>query len=410
MTTEPSKGKGGAWGCITTYADRPFMCSTFSQVGWRRSSLIAHPMCGAALVASLLFLALLTMIGLAAVSTTLFEFRISSNYRNATALLHLAEAGVEHAREVLRVLNAGSADPASFTDELLLAAGNNGELNGFVSATDDVPLIPVTVSPLGSAYGSYTVYLTNDTAEQSNVMLDSNGRVTLIAIAKQPSGATRVVENVVMRYGGPALQAALYGKENVRLDDATNLVIDGNDRCLLAASLPPIYTLQPALAEQLAPATLLGAPQQPQQGLEDIDIRSHLNFIKTGAADLIVLTDDQDGISFGTASHYVTVYSNTSNPSNTLGLQIVNGSGYGILLVEGDLTLSGNFDWHGLLLVTGHLTLDGGSGSLNIGGAILAQGTTAANGSVEIQYDSCAINRALNNQALITISWKEAYH
>ena len=370
---------------------------------------IGHHMGGAALVTSLLLLTVLTMLGLAAVSTTLFEFMISRNYRNATAMLHLAEAGSEHAREVLRVLNATSADPASFTDELLQVAGQNGILNGFASGTDDLPLIPLIPSPLGGANGSYTVYLTNDAADQGNPLLDTNGRVMLVAIARRPSGGQRIVENMVMRYAGPPLQAALYGKTNVSLDSTTGLTIDGHDRCLLASSLPPVYTLSPALTEQLAPATLLGSPAEPQQGLQDIDILSHLTTIKNGAAGLTVVTTDQSGTAFGDASHYVTVYSKPSNLSNMQGLQLIDGVGYGSLLVDGDLTLGGYFEWHGLLLVNGHLTLDGGSGTPNIRGAILAQGATVVNGSVDIQYDSCAVNQALNNQALAVKSWKETY-
>lgn len=396
--------------CMTTYANRPFfICSPLARARRVNDAPIGHPMCGAALVASLLLLTILTMLGLAAVSTTLFEFLISDNYRDATAMLYLAEAGSEHAREALRVLNAASVDPASFTDELLQVAGQNGMLNGFASETDDLPLIPLTPSPLGRTKGSYTVYLTNDAAEQSNPLLDSNGRVTLVAVARQPGGGQKIVEKVVMRYAGPLRQAALYGKANVRLDGGTGLLIDGHDRCLMASSLPPVYTLSPALTEQLTAATLLGAPAEPQQGLQDIDILSHLTLIKTGSADLIVVTTDQTGTSFGNASHYVTVYSNASNLPNIQGLQLINGVGYGTLLVEGDLTLGGDFEWHGLLLVSGHLTVDGGSGTPNIRGAILTQGATVINGSVDIQYDSCAVNQALNNQALTVMSWKETY-
>lgn len=395
--------------CMATYANRPFMWSFLARPRMGTYTPLGHHRCGAALVASLLLLAVLTMLGLAAVSTTLFEFLISDNHRNATAMLHLAEAGSEHAREALRVLNATSADAVSFTDELLQVAGQNGMLDGFAGSSDDLPLIPLTPSPLGRAMGSYIVYLTNDAADQSNPLLDSNGRVTLVAVARQPNGAQRIVKNGVMRYAGPLLQATLYGKEKVSLDGTAELTIDGHDRCLQASSLAPIYTLSPALTEQLAPATLLGSPAEPQQGLQAVDILSHLTTMKTGSTELIVLTTDQTGTAFGNASHYVTVYAKPADPSNTQGLQLINGVGYGLLLVEGNLTVRADFEWHGLLLVNGDLTIEGSIGTPNIRGAILTQGATLVHGSVDIQYDSCAVNQALNNQALVVISWKETY-
>lgn len=396
-------------GCISITAYRPILCSILTRGRCGKSTRVEQHMHGAALVTSLLFLTLLAMLGLTAVSTTLFEFLISANHRNASASLHLAEGGVEHARETLRVLNAISTNPATFTDELQQVAGNNGVLNGFANDSDDLPFLPITLSPLGKAHGTYTVYLTNDAADQSNSLLDSNARVTLIAIAEHPSGAQRMVENVVMRYPGPALKAALYGKDNVSLDGAGTLTIDGHDRCLLEESIPPIYTLSPALTERPSPSSLLGIPAEPQQGSEDIDIQSHLTLIQTASTDLIRITADQVGTTFGDASHYVTVYANPVHPSDMPGLRIMNGVGYGNLLVEGDLTLGGHFEWHGLILVTGHLTLEGGGGNLNIRGAILTQGTTVVNGNVDVQYNSCAMNHALNNMALTTVSWRETY-
>ena len=54
------------------------------------------------------------------------------------------------------------------------------------------------------------------------------------------------------------------------------------------------------------------------------------------------------------------------------GLKIQNGIGYGMLLVEGDLTLGGGFEWNGLILVTGKLEFNGGALGVNINGAVLA--------------------------------------
>ncbi|MCZ6874147.1 MAG: hypothetical protein O7G88_11580 [bacterium] len=374
-----------------------------------RQCAASQNLSGAALITSLLLLTVLTLLGLAAISNTQIEFLITTNHRNGTAMLHLAEAGVEHAREVLRTQNAASEDPASFTDELLKAVGPNGVLDGFVRGTDDVPLIPLTASPLGNASGAYIVYLSNDRAEQRGNPVDSNGRITLTAVATLSNGAQRIIENEVIRRPGPAIEAAIYAKDQVTLDGAAGLRIDGYDNCLQAVAKPPVYTLAPALTTHQAQTTLLGNPAQPQQGPHDIDIVAHLKRLKAGAASLTILSNDQIGVSFGTPTDYVSVYSDTTNPTNQLGLHLLNVMGYGILLVKGDLTLGGSFEWNGLVLVSGHLTLNGGGNNINIRGAILTQGNTVVSGSIDVRYDSCSIDRALSYQSLSVESWKETY-
>jgi len=83
------------------------------------------------------------------------------------------------------------------------------------------------------------------------------------------------------------------------------------------------------------------------------------------------------------------------------------GSGAGILLVEGNLTMSGNFNYDGLILVigTGSITKNGGGGG-TFNGAILAANTVNATGqtpgspyidwngggNASINYDSCMVN------------------
>jgi len=121
------------------------------------------------------------------------------------------------------------------------------------------------------------------------------------------------------------------------------------------------------------------------------------------------LTADHNGTNFGSSTNYVTIYSDTSNPNNVQGLKIQNGIGYGLLLVEGDLTLGGGFDWNGLILVSGTLTFNGGGGGINIRGAVLANQTVDINGNVDIRYDSCKVDSSLASAGLAVVSWKHDY-
>jgi hypothetical protein len=78
-------------------------------------------------------------------------------------------------------------------------------------------------------------------------------------------------------------------------------------------------------------------------------------------------------------------------------------SGSGILIVDGDLEINGGLNWYGLILVRGKVSFTGGAGQgTNLYGSILAGDDVSATnqaqtdtfgGSINFQYDVCALNR-----------------
>lgn len=88
---------------------------------------------------------------------------------------------------------------------------------------------------------------------------------------------------------------------------------------------------------------------------------------------------------------------------STGDLKITGGAGQGILLVEGDLSVQGGFEFYGPVIVRGTLTTQGTGGHFN-GGVIAANvnlDTSTVLGNAVVTYSSCAVSRAiLNNSAL----------
>lgn len=81
---------------------------------------------------------------------------------------------------------------------------------------------------------------------------------------------------------------------------------------------------------------------------------------------------------------------------------INNFQGQGLLLVDGDLKIAGNFNFFGIIIAHGTVTLEGGGGGHpTIHGGILAANTELNpdggefSGQAEVHYSSCAIQRAL---------------
>jgi hypothetical protein len=100
------------------------------------------------------------------------------------------------------------------------------------------------------------------------------------------------------------------------------------------------------------------------------------------------------------SNYYPLVYLDAGGPGNSIGLH--GGSGQGILLVNGDLKMNGNFAFDGLILVRG--TYETGGGAMNLKGSMLSSlvdtDPNKWNGNLTIQYSSCAVKNALNNMAV----------
>lgn len=81
-------------------------------------------------------------------------------------------------------------------------------------------------------------------------------------------------------------------------------------------------------------------------------------------------------------------------------------AGQGILLVEGDLDLTGGFTFYGVVVTKGALKVTGTGGHVNgttiaFGGGDLSTVNTTRGNSL-LQYSSCAIQRAVLNNAALT--------
>ena len=362
---------------------------------------------GFILVVALVLLVTLTLVGTTASIITSTDVKIGGNFRKSQEAVQVAMAGAEHGREILRALNQVSVDPVSFSDELAARVGGNAALEGYGS--DDVPLVSSSVGDF-----TYDVFLTNDLAEGSTIQADGNNRVHITSVARDSTNAFNASARVETEvdYVSVPVASPLYAKNNVTLN-GNAMSLHGNDNCGAQAALPPVYNY--SVPGDVSVTILNGGsdtepdPPGPIQGPLNIDILSYVNSLENVA--VIILKQDQTNTDFGSSTDYVAVYSDTSNPPNVGGLTIQNGTGYGLLAVDGDLTLGGGFNWYGLILVNGTLTLNGGGGpnAINIYGAVLAQQTVGLNGNVDITYDSCEVANALLSTGLPVVSWKHNY-
>lgn len=102
-----------------------------------------------------------------------------------------------------------------------------------------------------------------------------------------------------------------------------------------------------------------------------------------------------------------------ANGDLTLNAQ---GRGQGILLVNGNVRINGQFEWYGLIIVTNDIVR--GNGGANIYGAVMARNEILADesiiaGTTTYQYSSCALERAMRGSAQVVQAkeraWTELY-
>jgi hypothetical protein len=147
-------------------------------------------------------------------------------------------------------------------------------------------------------------------------------------------------------------------------------------------------------------------------GNTNIDLQALVDQFKGGAN--YTLTADVSNGTYGSATNYVTVYADATGTQADHELRLNNVTGYGVLVVKGDLQMAGNLDWHGVIIVTGVMTSSGGgSNSKNIQGQVYAGssslGDTTISGNIDMGYNSCEVKKALSSQPLKVVNWKQNY-
>ena len=93
-----------------------------------------------------------------------------------------------------------------------------------------------------------------------------------------------------------------------------------------------------------------------------------------------------------------------NNPGTTWNFS--DGRGQGIMLVEGSLKVTGQFEFYGPVFIKGTLSTQGGGGTQHFHGGVIAANVSLDDntvlGTADIVWSSCAIERALANNSALT--------
>ena len=419
---------------------------------------------GIALAASLLALSMLTLIGLAMTFVSSTEVLVNQNNRMHLVNLYLAESATEEARDRIRSLIASSqlsvSDPTKVVyivaDSSINPTAGNADSNPYFdpeyTSSLTVSIINSDLSAIGSAWvkiwqktearAAYSLTnasvnttdlvfygydriqpnasLTQYVNAGSNVANYTGSPVYLVtAMARNSSGYRQRVAADIAALPSPPLNAALFSRDAVEVL-GSGVTVDGNDQSTLNPA--PLNGLESAstIGGNLTGVTGSPLPDRPLSSYS-YNMSSLLKTLKppfTKKIEQIVpgITILSDGtyVGSGLSLGQIPTSGDTSQSTYVDGpLSISDSSGQGILVINGDLSVTGNFTYFGLIIVKGKIHLNGGGmEGVRIYGAVIASsdagvGQSVLEGIVQIRNDSVMIQAQFNRLQYARLVFRE---
>jgi len=388
---------------------------------------------GMVLPLGLMFLAIIAILGTTAVIVTTTDLKIGTNYKLSEQAFYAAEAGIEEARARLKADANNSITNINTGVYIGVASKAQGKgydpaKHGLYASLSDLDYV-VEIIHQTDAAGKVLYWGDPDGDGISGRNTTTGQNICLVTSYGNSGTSTKVIEVEMTRIPPITVPAALYVETSTKIQgNSTNII--GTDGCG-TDDKPGIATTKP----DTEPITTVGGPTITGVGgadpdvshsNTDMDIQSMVDSFK-GSADFAYTvssathtgtTEPGPGDGWGTPTPGATLQDPSSCSCNNIvyyntqdtDIKLSGGvTGCGILLVDGDLDMHGDFSWHGMVIVTGSVIFLGG-GNKNLTGALIAGGTLDADiigGNSNIVYCSSAIDNQTKNRPLRILSWQE---
>ena len=376
---------------------------------------------GIVLATGLMFMAIIAIVGSTAVLITTTDLKIGTNYITSEQAFYVAEAGIQHAANVLK---AGTSN--GFNDELLGADGIQDTSDDFILSFG---------SSVSFGDGNYAVKVTDNDDGDGDPFSDPDNKV-IITSTGTVNNASKTIEAVFsFQEIGVEGALAIYGDgPAVDLGNGPS-EIDGRDHHVPtnfncsgvhcegtlvggATDETGIYaeeaiTQKGLITDETDPKqNIFGDPPVKDVGGSEISVSYWQDFANSLTPDLTVDSAE------GTITE--NIFGSRDNPQITMISDSATGThlsgtidGAGILIVNGDLQITGTFHFEGLIIVMsgGDLVVTGTGRSITYGSVVLAGSGVSSEvdygGHASIRYSSQALSYAADTLAGGLDSWRE---
>jgi Tfp pilus assembly protein PilX len=414
---------------------------------------------GNALVISLLMLVLITVMGVTLLAVTKTETQISANDMRRSQALYAAEAGVSEglARMANKADSAnyiGEADPGNPTPGwgryLVLANGNSSQdpdVSALVADTLDndgdgtidesgEKYPEVTTKQVGSAIQypwvriSYKLTAANEVVRYGDddnnpgtparLNLKVGAPVLRVAGEGRKGTGLRRLDVEAVKPPGLTTNAALYTEDDDVKFNGTQFLISGFDHDPATGDTIPGASPLPGITTTEVPGNITAGLAGNQvnnvegEGSNPSVTSSNYDYDLQGIVDTYKETADIThpggtvgsslGSAWGGLDEYHTVYVESDlHLSGSV-------TGGGLLLVNGNFDITGQFTWYGLVVTLGDFKFSGGGAGIHIYGGVMAQGNVSGSsvgGQADIFYSSETIRKLGDANKYIVTRWRE---
>lgn len=394
---------------------------------------------GMVLPATLVFMAVLALLGTTAFVMSSTEMKIGRNHVLSAQVYYHACAGCEEARGRLA---DGAPHPIPDT------APGQGAWRVYLGQPQDAARIGFDSSnPFNSRYDSladlfgYVVEVRHQVDTSGHLLYwgDRNGdglfernpatgkHIYLVTALASRNGVRRTVQTEIAEMPRITVPGAVYVESATTITGTSTWII-GLDGCS-SLDIAGIATPQgPGSVTVSGGAHVVGSgaasPNVAYNGT-DMDVVGVVRFIAEYADhSYLALSISHTGTTVpgpGDGWGHPVLGSTLQDPASCSSRTIVHYDtagtyvkfsggvwGCGVLLVEGDLEIEGDFFWYGALIVTGSVVFTGG-GDRNITGTLVSGGAVICDvsaGDSNIVYCSTAVNGQTESRPLDLLSWR----
>jgi hypothetical protein len=346
---------------------------------------------GVVLIIALMFLLVLGLLGMSAISTTSYDNQIAGNKRISEQAFYAAEAGVQEVMGRFRPDATGEiedTEPLNPNWRRFIALNQDQAAKvGYVSSNSNHMFLQSLQTRL-----DFAVELRHKVNIANAVVTREGHPVYLMtSLGVTSEGGQKRIEAELNPCPSLNPGAAIYSEMPVNLNGSSTY-LQGMDACGtnnvagVATTLPQVptdpVTIHGSPTVQGDPPVQYDTSNRSMREMVDY-LRKDTNFAYAyGSNQTLTGMSDQWGIPSGSGTTTPLSYSGPLNivyfnMSGNKTLKLAGGShGAGILLVDGNLELNGGFLWYGLVIVTGALDFTGGGGKNITGGIMTGESAT----------------------------------
>ncbi|MHA2068647.1 MAG: hypothetical protein ACXABY_30155, partial [Candidatus Thorarchaeota archaeon] len=221
--------------------------------------------------------------------------------------------------------------------------------------------------------------------------------VEIITSYGSSGNGSGVIEVQVRKPPGPPILGSIFVDTIHAQSDVTIIGNDDGSCSPTSASVPAVAYVT---SETYESGTTIESTAGTSITTSAIDLATIVDQLESTAT--IILDDDDDPLinyTLGSSSNYEIVYCDATSLSPDNELDFTNVTGYGILVVRGNL--KGGFDWNGIVIVSGTAAINA-----TIHGAVLAD-RVETDSSLDIYYSSCEIDKANGSNRYSAFMWED---